>query len=92
VGEGWRLPLRERAVALALGPGAQRLAVGYRDGRVEVYAVGDAEPVLAVAPFTQRVGELVFDPNGRWLAASSWDGRARLLALAGSEAAAGNSR
>jgi WD40 repeat protein len=66
--------------------------VGYRDGRVEVYAVGDAEPVLEVAPFTQRVGDLVFDPNGRWLAASSWDGRARLLALAGSEAAAGNSR
>ena len=40
-----------------------------------------AEPLLDVALFTQRVGDLAFDPGGRWLAAASWDGRARLLAL-----------
>jgi WD40 repeat protein len=70
-----------RADSCALGPGGRLLAIGRRDGSLEVLAVESGGLVFRVTPFGARVASVAFAPEEPWLVAASWDGTARFFDL-----------
>ncbi|MCK6547837.1 serine/threonine-protein kinase [Myxococcota bacterium] len=65
---------------LALSPTGDQLAVGRRDGAVELFTI-DGALILRVRGHRQRVAGLAFSDDGRFLATASWDGVARWLQI-----------
>lgn len=67
--------------AVALDGACARVALGRRDGRIEVIDATTGRQELSLVAHRQRVAALVFGPEGEWLASASWDGEARVLGL-----------
>jgi len=60
-------------------------ATGGEDGRIALWRAGDARPVRVFEGHTGPVAGLGVSPDGLSLASASWDGTARVRALAGGE-------
>lgn len=66
---------------LALSPKGDRVAIGRRDGTLELVQLDDGALALRLRGHRQRIAGLAFTRDGRHLATASWDGVARWLQL-----------
>ncbi|MDX2014612.1 MAG: serine/threonine-protein kinase [Myxococcaceae bacterium] len=72
--------------SVAVGPGGRLVALGRRDGSVEVVEGLTGRVRLRVTPFRGKVVAAAFSPTEPWLVTASWDGTARFLDLSRLEA------
>lgn len=70
---------------LAFDPSGERMAVGLRNGAVELRHVTDGELLATATAHTDRVMSLAFGPSGDLLITGSWDDTARLWDVTGDE-------
>ena len=70
---------------VAFSPEGNSIALGYGDGTVAVWDIGDAEAdaseTLVMRGHANAILHLSFSPEGNWLASASLDGTARLWQL-----------
>jgi WD40 repeat protein len=65
------------STALAISPDGQRLAIGYRDGLVQLLS-SSGTPLKILRGHTRVVRAMAFTPDGRRLVSASEDGTARV--------------
>lgn len=82
-----RLPPRGSALAVAFGPDPQEplLAVGRKDGRVEVWDGATGQLLHELRGHRNQVNAVAFAPDGTRLASASLDGTLRVWLLAGDD-------
>jgi WD40 repeat protein len=76
-GEVYRQGRFAGAEVVALDRDGERVALGYIDGRIEVWAVADSRLVARLPAHHKEVTALVISPDGRQLASGGADGWAR---------------
>lgn len=69
----------EPATALAAAPDGRRLALGLRDGTIEVWVVEGGRRATSARVRESIISGLAYAPDGRTLAASDMDGRLQLF-------------
>lgn len=66
---------------LAIAPNCQNLAIGWQDGRVDLWSVGQGRCLGEIAPQGGRVTALSYSPDGTLLASTGEDDLIRLVRL-----------
>jgi hypothetical protein len=80
------------ATAVSLDPAGTLLAASWNDGAVMLWDLADpARPrrLQTIGPQTSYVPDVVFSPDGRWLATAGYDNRVRLWEVTGRRLVAG---
>jgi WD40 repeat protein len=69
----------QRVTAVAFNPASNRLATGWRQGKVRIFRLDDpAVPMDEAATLDAPVTALAYSPDGEWLAMTDGNGKARL--------------
>lgn len=63
---------------LAFDPSGERLAVGLRNGTIELWRMLDGDMLASATAHTERVTDMAFSPDGDLLISGSWDDTVRL--------------
>ena len=80
------LRFHEGAVNAVLALPEGRFATAGEDGRIAIWQQGRGEPVQMIQAHKGPIAGLALSPDGTHIASASWDGTARLAALAGGPA------
>jgi WD40 repeat protein/tRNA A-37 threonylcarbamoyl transferase component Bud32 len=64
---------------LAISPDGDRIALGGKDGSVEIRDAATGDPLLKLRPHREDVSCLAYSPGGDLLATGSWDKTAKIL-------------
>ena len=78
----WEVAYDPTGTYIAIGDGN----FGSKVGMVHVFDVESRELLYSLSPFTDRISGLDFSPDGTKLAIASWDGTARVIDVASSDA------